>query len=267
MFISNILSVTDTINKYIADKMYVNLIIEAVIILGLVIFGLVLAFKYIKKLYVILGGLGLIVSLILCEVLKLEFLPWIIYLIFAIAICLCSVLVASHLKSIVNTNQKQKNQKNFVFNQETKDELIETLIKTVEHLSARKIGAIITLEKQNTLNTYITRAVQIDSIVTSELLNTIFFPNTALHDGAVIIRGNRIMCASAYYPSCEKADIPQSYGTRHRAAIGISEKTDAFTIVVSEETGKISVTISGTITSGISLDSLRVSLNQHIIVQ
>ena len=148
-----------------------------------------------------------------------------------------------------------------------KEELIETLITSVEHLSARKIGAIITLEKQNTLNTYITRAVQIDAIATSELINTIFFPNTALHDGAVIIRGNRIMCASAYYPSCNKTDVPQSYGTRHRAAIGISEVSDAFTIVVSEETGKIAVTIGGTITGGISLDSLRVSLNQHIIVQ
>lgn len=267
MFIPNILNMTNIISKYIEDGKYVNLIVEAVIVLALVIFGLILAFKYIKKLYVILGSLAVIVLLSICEFLDLQFLPWIVYLILGICICLCCVLVASHLKSVVNTKQKQKNQKNFVFNQETKDELIETLIKTVEHLSARKIGAIITLEKQNTLNTYITRAVQIDSIVTSELLNTIFFPNTALHDGAVIIRGNRIMCASAYYPSCEKADIPQSYGTRHRAAIGISEKTDAFTIVVSEETGKISVTISGTITSGISLDSLRVSLNQHIIVQ
>lgn len=267
MFLPNILNMTNIISKYIEDGQFVNLAIETVIILALFIFGLVLAFKYIKKLYVILGGLSLLILLGICELFDLQILPWILFLIFGISICLCSVLVSTHLKSVVNTKQKQKNQKNFVFNQETKDELIDTLIKTVEHLSARKIGAIITLEKQNTLNTYITRAVQIDSIVTSELLNTIFFPNTALHDGAVIIRGNRIMCASAYYPSCEKADIPQSYGTRHRAAIGISEKTDAFTIVVSEETGTISVTIAGTITSGISLDSLRVSLNQHIIIQ
>ena len=75
------------------------------------------------------------------------------------------------------------------------------------------------------------------------------------------------MCASAYFPSCNKTDVPQNYGTRHRAAIGISEVSDAFTIVVSEETGKIAVTIGGTITGNISLDSLRVSLNQHIIVQ
>lgn len=267
MFVPNILSVTDIINGYLEDNNYVALVLEAILVLGLLIFGLVLAFKYIKKIYVILGGLFLLCGFILCEVFSLQVLPWVLYLIFGVVICLCSVLVASHLKNIVNTNKKQKNTKNFGFSPETKEELIDTLLQTVEHLSARKIGAIITLEKQNALNTYITRAIQIDSVVTVELLNTIFFPNTALHDGAVIIRGNRVVCASAYFELSVKADIPKEYGTRHRAAIGISEKTDAFTIVVSEETGKISVTIAGTITSGISLDSLRVSLNQHIIVQ
>lgn len=267
MFISNILSVTNTISEYIASGKYFNLAIELLLILGFIIFGLVLAFKYIKKLYVILGALGLALTLGLCELLDLKMLPWIIYLVFGIIVCLSSVIVASHLKNIVNTNQKSRKQKNFVYNQQTKDELISTLITTVEHLSTRKIGAIITIEKQNTLNSFIRGEVKIDSVVSQELLNTIFFPNTALHDGAVIIRGNRIMWASAYYPSCDRTDIPQSYGSRHRAAIGISEKTDAFTIVVSEETGKISVTIDGTITSGISLDSLRVSLNQQIIIQ
>ena len=75
------------------------------------------------------------------------------------------------------------------------------------------------------------------------------------------------MCASAFYPSSDKNDIPQQYGSRHRAAIGISEVTDAFTIVVSEETGQIATTIAGTITGNVSLDSLRMSLEQHIIVQ
>lgn len=267
MFNLNILSIATIIQEYYTKQHIVFSIIEGIILVGIVIFTLILAFKYIKKLYVILGSLGLIGAIAICFAMDLLLLPIALLIIFAVIICLFSVLIASHLKSLVNTKQKQKNQKNFVFNQETKEELIDALLKSVEHLSARKIGAIITLEKQNSLNSFVTRGVQMDSIVTSELLNTIFFPNTALHDGAVIIRGNRIVCASVYYPPCEKTDIPQSYGTRHRAAIGISEKTDAFTIVVSEETGKISVTIAGTITSGISLENLKVSLIQHIIVQ
>ena len=81
-----------------------------------------------------------------------------------------------------------------------KKKLINTLIKTIEHLSSRKIGAIITIEKEHNLNSFIDKAVKLDAIVSYELLNTIFFPNTALHDGAVIIRGNHIVCASAFLP-------------------------------------------------------------------
>lgn len=160
-----------------------------------------------------------------------------------------------------------KDSKEFVSNQSVKDELIDTLIKSVEHLASRKIGAIITIEREHTLNTLIEGSVKLDSLVTYELLETIFHPNTALHDGAVIIRGNRIKCASAFYTPSQKKDIPQHYGSRHRAAIGISEQSDAFTIVVSEETGQIATTVGGTITGSITLENLRISLNQQIIVR
>lgn len=161
----------------------------------------------------------------------------------------------------------KKQSKEFLSNQEVKEELIETLIKACNHLSNRKIGAIITIEKEHTLNTFVEGAVMLDALVTYELLETIFHPNTALHDGAVIIRGNRIKCASGFYQPSQKKDIPQHYGSRHRAAIGISEQSDAFTIVVSEETGHIAITIGGTITGNVSLESLRSSLNQHLIVR
>lgn len=160
-----------------------------------------------------------------------------------------------------------KPSKEFLSNQEVKEELIETLIHAVDHLSSRKIGAIITIEKEHTLNTLVEGAVKLDAVVSFELLETIFHPNTALHDGAVIIRGDRIKCASAFYQPSQKKDIPQHYGSRHRAAIGISEQSDAFTIVVSEETGHIAITIGGTITGNVSLESLRTSLDQQLIVR
>ncbi len=160
-----------------------------------------------------------------------------------------------------------KPSKEFLTNQQVKDELIQTLLKAAEHLGNRKIGAIITIEKEHTLNTLVEGAVKLDALVTFELLETIFHPNTALHDGAVIIRGNRIKCASAFYQPSQKKDIPQHYGSRHRAAIGISEQSDAFTIVVSEETGRIATTIGGTITGNVSLESLKTSLEQQLIVR
>mgnify|MGYP000050854087 CR=1 FL=1 len=160
-----------------------------------------------------------------------------------------------------------KQNKQFITTEERKKELIDTLIRTASHLSNRKVGAIITIEKEHNLNSLIEGSVKLDAEVTFELLETIFHPNTRLHDGAVIIRGDRIMCASAFYQPSQKKDIPQHYGSRHRAAIGISEQSDAFTIVVSEETGQIAVTIGGTITGNVSLDDLRTALNQQLIVR
>lgn len=160
-----------------------------------------------------------------------------------------------------------KQNKQFITTEEIKKELIDTIIKTVEHLSNRKVGAIMTIEKEHNLNSLIEGAVKLDAAVTFELLETIFHPNTRLHDGAVIIRGDRIVCASAFFQPSQKKDIPQHYGSRHRAAIGISEQSDSFTIVVSEETGHIATTIGGTITGNVALENLRNSLNQQLIVR
>ena len=166
-----------------------------------------------------------------------------------------------------HVTQTQKTLKSGVTDVNEKEQLINTLVQAVDYLSARKIGAIITIEKIDVLNAFIDKAVKLDALVTVELLKTIFFPNTALHDGAVIIRGNRIACAGAFYTPSDKPDIQSELGSRHRAAIGISEDSDAFTLVVSEETGRVSTTIGGTITQGISEEALRLSLENHILIQ
>ena len=157
---------------------------------------------------------------------------------------------------------KNRSAKTFVIDESTQEEIISTILKSVEYLSTRQIGAIITIEKQDSLNTYINKGTKLVAEISSELLNTIFMPGTPL-----IIRGKHVMSAGAFYPSTDKNDIPRNYGSRHRAAIGISEVTDAFTIVVSEETGKIALTLDGTITPDVSLESLRVYLKQNIIVE
>lgn len=147
---------------------------------------------------------------------------------------------------------------------ENKEELIDTLVSTITYLASRQIGAIITFERNDSLNSFIDKSVKIDAFVSSELIKTIFFPNTALHDGAVIIKDCKVACACAYYPLTDKTDIPSSYGTRHRAAIGISEETDALSIVISEETGLISYTLDGTITTGISEELLKNILEKNL---
>ena len=126
--------------------------------------------------------------------------------------------------------------------------LIVELEKSVEHLSATQTGALITLEQGHSLNDFIKTGTIMNSNVTAELLTSIFVTTTPLHDGAVIIQGDRIACASAYFPPTN-LDLPTRYGARHRAAIGISEITDSITIVVSEQSGRVSVAFEGKLTT------------------
>ncbi|QIK69347.1 TIGR00159 family protein [Erysipelothrix sp. HDW6C] len=125
-----------------------------------------------------------------------------------------------------------------------KDKLIDELVDATTTLSERKTGALITLEQGHSLTDYVKTGTAINSSVTSELLTSIFVTSTPLHDGAVIIQGDRIAAASAYFPPTNQ-ELPTRYGARHRAAIGISEMTDSITIVVSEETGTISIAEGG----------------------
>ncbi|MDO4378608.1 MAG: diadenylate cyclase CdaA [Erysipelotrichia bacterium] len=125
-----------------------------------------------------------------------------------------------------------------------KENLVDELVTATANLSAKKVGALITLEQSHSLSEYINTGIRMNSLVSAELLCSIFMTTTPLHDGAVIIQGDKLACASAYFPPTTM-DLPSKYGARHRAAIGISEITDAVTIVVSEETGTVSVAEQG----------------------
>ncbi|OES43383.1 diadenylate cyclase CdaA [Domibacillus iocasae] len=128
---------------------------------------------------------------------------------------------------------------------EEQRKIIDALVKSVRYMEKRRIGALISIEKETGMNDYIETGIPMNSVITSELLINIFIPNTPLHDGAVIIQKDHIAAAACYLPLSENPFISKELGTRHRAALGISEVTDSLTIVVSEETGAISVTRNG----------------------
>ena len=144
-----------------------------------------------------------------------------------------------------------------------KEKLVDNIVTAVRLLSADQTGALISIEKSHPLDDFIATGTRLNSDVTAELLTSIFVTSTPLHDGAVIIQGDKIACASAYFPPTT-ADIPSRYGSRHRAAIGISEITDAITIVVSEETGNVSIAEGGKLTA-VNEQQLRKYLT-HIII-
>jgi diadenylate cyclase len=133
---------------------------------------------------------------------------------------------------------------------------IGEVIKAVNYLSRRKIGALIVFERETGLNDYVESGIQIGSKISSEILTNIFIPNTPLHDGAVMIRKDTLLAAGCYLPLSENPFISKELGTRHRAAIGMSEVSDAVCVAVSEETGQVSLAIHGQIVRDIKEESL-----------
>ncbi len=136
-----------------------------------------------------------------------------------------------------------------------KEHLINEIVQAVFAMSSTQTGALITIQKSISLEDYIKNATVLNSNLTKELLTSIFVTSTPLHDGAVIVTGDRIACASAYFPPTNQ-EIPSRFGARHRAAVGISEITDSITVVVSEETGTISIAQNGKLTLMDSMETL-----------
>lgn len=151
-----------------------------------------------------------------------------------------------------------------IMNDEEWDRLIDEIIAITESLSKTHTGALIVFEREVGLNDYIDTGISIDGIVSRELLGNIFIPNTPLHDGAVIIRRNRVMAAGCLLPLTSDRSLSTELGTRHRAAIGISELADAVVVVVSEETGAVSYTYGGHIYRHLDGQALRNTLNAFL---
>ncbi len=144
------------------------------------------------------------------------------------------------------------------------DSVIDEVIEAVRNMSHSKTGALIVFARSSSLQDLVDVGVRIDAQVNAELLQTIFQKETPLHDGAVIIRNNRIVAASCYLPISQNPNIASVFGTRHRAAVGISETNNVFVVVVSEESGRISVARNGELTSGLSIQKLRAEMEQNI---
>jgi len=136
-------------------------------------------------------------------------------------------------------------------------ENIEVVIQTVERLAEVRIGALIAMEQSINLQEVVESGVPVDCEATPEMLETIFFPNNAIHDGGVILKGDRIAFAACIFPLTQRQDLSKSLGTRHRAAIGLTEETDAVVVVASEETGGVSYAYKGQLVKGVTIEELR----------
>jgi len=150
------------------------------------------------------------------------------------------------------------------FARKESESVIEEVIEAVKIMSRSKTGALIVFGKSSTLHDLVDVGIKLDARVSSKLLTTIFQKDTPLHDGAVIIRNDRIVAASSYLPISQNPNISSVFGTRHRAALGISETNNVLVVIVSEETGRISVARNGSLISGMTVQKLRAEMEQHL---
>ncbi len=141
-----------------------------------------------------------------------------------------------------------------------REHLVYEIVNAVDYMRKEKIGALIVLERDISLGNYIEKAKKIYADLSSDLLISIFYEGNPLHDGGVIIQGDRITCAGAVFPTSSSPKINRRLGTRHRAALGLSEETDAINIVVSEETGRVSIALKGELLYNLTLDDVRMIL-------
>ena len=229
-----------------------------ILVVAIVIYNLLLLIRGTRAVQMILGLLTILVVYWLAVFLKLPTLRGVLKEILFYLPLAVIVLFAAEIRRALQ--QFGRNPFLSFFSGSRTDEALADVALAAATLSARRIGALIVIEKKDGLKPYIENGVKLDAAVTYELLVNIFVPGTPLHDGAVIISGSRVASASSFLPLTQRTNLAKEYGTRHRAALGLSEETDAAVIVISEERGTISLAQNGELTDHLDAKTLKDAL-------
>lgn len=238
-----------------------------ILIVAYFIYRLIKALAGTKIMSLIQGVIFFIILKFVAEWIGFTTITYLMNQVITYGVIACVVIFAPEIRS--GLEKFGRSTQVFSQTQQVSDEekLVEALVKSVAYMSPRKIGALISIERTQTLQEYISTGIPLDADISSQLLINIFIPNTPLHDGAVIISGNKIATACSYLPLSESMAISKEFGTRHRAAIGLSENSDALTIVVSEETGGVSITSKGEFLHDLTKENFEAILRTHLITK
>ena len=226
-----------------------------IIVLWFVIYNILLFFVGTRAVQVLNGIVILIIAFLIIQLLNLTTLEWLLTKLFGISIIGILIVFQSEIRRGLARLGQGRFFSIMLYERELQ-EILNEIMDAVYNMSVKKIGALIAIERQARLKTYIESGTSLEAKVSSELIQTIFTTNSPLHDGGIIIREDHIVAAVCLFPLTERTDLNLSLGTRHRAAIGLSEETDALVIVVSEERGIISLAVDGKLIENLSKDDL-----------
>lgn len=253
-------------NIYIPRTLRVSNIFE-IIILAIILYEFMAWVKTTRAFALLKGIIVILVFLIIAYIFDFTTILWVAGKVINIAIIAVVVIFQPELRKALEQLGQKKYFKSILPFTEKKDKgerfsdkTVNELVRACFELAKNKTGALIVIEQDILLTDYEKTGIPVDGIVTSQLLINIFEHNTPLHDGAVIVRGDRIVSATCYLPLSDNMQISKELGTRHRAAVGISEVTDTMTLVVSEETGNVSIAIAGELIRAVDQDYLKKKL-------
>lgn len=240
-----------------------------IIILAFLAYHILVWIKNTKAWALLKGVIVIAVFILIAAIFRMNTILWIVTNVFSIAAIAIVVVLQPELRKAL----EELGRKNFFpsilsFDSSKpadgrfSDRTINEIVKASVEMGKVRTGALIVIEQEQSLSEYERTGIDVDALISSQLLINIFEHNTPLHDGAVIVRGNRIISATCYLPLSDNMALSKELGTRHRAGVGISEVTDSLTVIVSEETGKISVAYGGQLESGLDAERLRARLSE-----
>lgn len=260
-------NIADILNGYLShiNMPSVNIIdVIEIILISFFVYQFMVWIKYTRA-YTVLKGLLIIGAfLLIAYIFKMNTILWIVSNLAGALITAIVVIFQPELRKVVEQLGQKKIMSAILpfdpgkeIQERFTDRTVNELIRACYDMGEAKTGALIVIEQEIRLDEYIRTGITVDAILSSQLLINIFEHNTPLHDGAVIVRGNRVVSATCYLPLSDNMELSKQLGTRHRAGVGISEATDSVTIIVSEETGQVSVAQDGRLMRNVTASELR----------
>ena len=233
--------------------------VSEILILWFVFYRIMLFLKDTKAVYLLRGIVILIIAFFFFQKIGFDTLNWILTKIFAISIIALTIIFQPELRQgLARLGRQQLFYTGF--REEEAEALIKEVCNAVDTLAQEKIGALIAIQREIGLKNYIESGIRLDANISAEIIRAIFVKDSPLHDGGVVIVGEKIVAATCLFPLSDNQDLDRALGMRHRAGIGLSEETDAVVIIVSEERGVISLAVGGRLTSRLNKNDLSIIL-------